>query len=115
MGVEPFLLSSSLLGVLAQRLVRRLCPHCKRQDAAGAWHAVGCVQCSHTGYLGRTGVYELLTIDDNMRSLIHNGANDTDIRRTAERAGMVPMRTDAQRWVGTGVTTQEEVLRVTRE
>ena len=115
MGVEPFLLSSSLLGVLAQRLVRKLCPHCRRQDAAGQWHAVGCPPCSHTGYLGRTGVYELLTIDDNMRSLIHNGANDTDIRRTAERAGMVPMRTDAQRWVGTGVTTQEEILRVTRE
>jgi general secretion pathway protein E len=120
MGIEPFLLSSSLLAVLAQRLVRKLCPHCKQPveslgSSGQTFRAVGCVRCSHTGYLGRTGIYELLTVDDEMRLLVHNGANDTDIRRTAERAGMLPLRADAMRWVAAGITSQEEVLRVTRE
>ena len=64
---------------------------------------------------GRTGIYELLTVDDEMRMLVHQGANDTDIRRVAEKGGMVNMRADAQRWVVSGVTSQEEALRVTRE
>ncbi len=116
MGIEPFLLSSSVLGVLAQRLVRKLCPHCKQPEPNGpGYRAVGCVQCGHTGYLGRTGIYELLGVDDPMRLLIHNAANDTDIRRTAEQAGMLPMRADAMRWVASGTTSHEEVLRVTRE
>ncbi|MEW5880572.1 MAG: type II secretion system ATPase GspE [Pseudomonadota bacterium] len=120
MGIEPFLLSSSLLGVLAQRLVRKLCPHCKQpvESVGGSgqtFRAVGCVQCGHTGYLGRTGIYELLTVDDEMRLLVHNGASDADIRRAAERAGMLPLRADAMRWVAAGITSQEEVLRVTRE
>jgi general secretion pathway protein E len=116
MGIEPFLLSSSLLGVMGQRLVRKLCPKCRVQDSpASPWRAVGCDNCGNTGYVGRTGIYELLTVDDEMRMLIHQGANDTDIRRTAERGGMVSMRADAQRWVVTGVTSQEEALRVTRE
>ena len=59
MGVEPYLLSSSLLGAQAQRLVRKLCPHCKRQDADGHWHPVGCAECGHAGYKGCTGVYGL--------------------------------------------------------
>src|SRR5512137_406074 len=74
MGVEPFLLSSSLLGVLAQRLVRKLCPACKRQDEAGRWHPVGCPECSQTGYKGRTGVYELMRVDEAVQALIHNRA-----------------------------------------
>jgi len=116
MGIEPFLLSSSLLGVMGQRLVRKLCPKCRVQDSpTSPWRAVGCDNCGNTGYVGRTGIYELLTVDDEMRMLIHQGANDTDIRRTAERGGMVNMRADAQRWVVTGVTSQEEALRVTRE
>jgi general secretion pathway protein E len=116
MGIEPFLLSSSLLGVQAQRLVRKLCPHCKQPDPARqGFRAVGCPQCSHSGYIGRTGIYELLTVDDDMRLLIHNGANDTDLRRQAEKTGMLPMRADAMRWVAAGVTSHEEVLRVTRE
>jgi len=117
MGIEPFLLSSSLLGVLGQRLVRKLCPHC-RQPAPGAaqtYRAVGCPECSQTGYLGRTGIYELLTVDDELRALIHRGANDNDIRRSAERTGMIPMRADGMRWVASGTTSNEEVLRVTRE
>jgi general secretion pathway protein E len=116
MGIEPFLLSSSLLGVMGQRLVRKLCPKCRVQDSpTSPWRAVGCDNCGNTGYVGRTGIYELLTVDDEMRMLIHQGSNDTDIRRTAERGGMVNMRADAQRWVVTGVTSQEEALRVTRE
>jgi general secretion pathway protein E len=116
MGIEPFLLSSSLLGVLGQRLVRKLCPRCRQPDAAtGGFRAVGCEHCGSTGYLGRTGIYELLTVDDEMRLLVHRGANDTDVRRLAEQGGMINMRADAQRWIKSGVTSQEEALRVTRE
>jgi general secretion pathway protein E len=116
MGIEPFLLSSSVLGVLAQRLVRKLCPHCKQPEPnAQGFRSVGCERCSHTGYVGRTGIYELLTIDDELRLLVHNRGNESDIRRQAEKAGMLPMRADAMRWVAAGITSQEEVLRVTRE
>ena len=116
MGVEPFLLSSSLLGVLAQRLVRKLCPHCKRPAADGAGFVpAGCVQCNHSGYSGRTGIYELLPVDDTIRALIHAGADDQQIRRSAEAAGMLPLRADAMRWYTAGVTSQEEILRVTRD
>jgi general secretion pathway protein E len=116
MGIEPFLLSSSLLGVQAQRLVRKLCPHCKQPEPEGkGFRAVGCPQCSQSGYIGRTGIHELMTVEDDMRLLIHNGANDTDIRRQALKTGMLPMRSDAMRWVAAGITSQEEVLRVTRE
>jgi len=116
MGIEPFLLSSSLLGVLGQRLVRKLCPHCKKPEAGGnGFVPVGCDKCSYTGYIGRTGIYELLHVDEPMRLLIHQGANDTEIRRAAERAGMTSMRADGARWVASGVTSHEEVVRVTRE
>jgi general secretion pathway protein E len=115
MGVEPYLLSSSLLGVLAQRLVRKLCLHCRRRDTAGRWHPVGCEQCGHTGYKGRTGVYELMGVDDKMRSLIHARAAESQIFVAAEAAGMRPMREDGQRLVDEGITSLEEVLRVTRE
>jgi general secretion pathway protein E len=116
MGIEPFLLSSSVLGVLAQRLVRKLCPHCKQPEPSGqGFRGAGCEQCGHTGYLGRTGIYELLSVDDDVRMLVHNSGNETDIRRQAEKAGMLPMRSDAMRWVAAGITSQEEVLRVTRE
>jgi general secretion pathway protein E len=115
MGVEPFLLSSSLLGVLAQRLVRKLCPLCRRQDAQGQWHAVGCEQCGHTGYAGRTGVFELLVADEAIRGLIHAQAGEADIRRAAQAAGMRLMREDGERLVAGGVTSREELLRVTRD
>ena len=115
MGVEPFLLSSSLLGVLAQRLVRKLCPKCKRQDARGRWHPVGCEACSSTGYKGRTGVYELMVADDKIRSLIHNRAAESQLFVAAEAAGFRSMREDGQRLVDEGVTSPEEVMRVTRD
>jgi general secretion pathway protein E len=115
MGVEPFLLSSSLLGVLAQRLVRQLCTACRRQDAQGLWHAVGCPACGHTGYKGRTGVYELMTADEAVRALIHNRAAESELTTAALAGGLRPMREDGQRLVAEGVTSAEEVVRVTRD
>jgi general secretion pathway protein E len=115
MGVEPFLLSSSLLGVLAQRLVRKLCPHCKKQDSRGRWHPVGCAECGDSGYKGRTGVYELMVADEKVRALIHARAAESQIFVAAEAAGMRPMREDGERLVSEGVTSPAEVMRVTRE
>jgi general secretion pathway protein E len=116
MGVEAFLLSSSLLAVLAQRLIRKLCPNCKQADPSGRGFApVGCTQCGQTGYQGRTGIYELLTVNDPLRALVHRGASEGEIRASAESTGMVPLRSDAMRWIAAGLTSQEEVLRVTRE
>lgn len=106
MGIEPFLLSSSLLGVLAQRLVRKVCTAC-----SGA----GCDACAHTGYAGRTGVFELLETDDTLRALIHNRAAEADIRAAALAKGMVLMREDGERLVALGITTREELMRVTRD
>lgn len=106
MGVEPFLLSSSLLGVLAQRLVRKLCVHC---------HGKGCSECGQTGYQGRTGVFELLTTDDAIRAQIHNRASEAEIRTAALQAGMTLMREDGERLVREGLTSREELVRVTRE
>ncbi|MDR3367586.1 type II secretion system ATPase GspE [Rhodoferax sp.] len=110
MGVEPFLLSSSLLGVLAQRLVRKLCPHCKQGT-----HPVGCELCGHTGYQGRSGVFELLVTDDAIRAQIHSRTAEADIRTAARAAGMVLMREDGERLVREGLTSREELLRVTRD
>ncbi len=115
MGVEPFLLSSSLLGVLAQRLVRKLCPACKRSDGNGQWHAVGCSACLSNGYKGRTGVYELMVANDAVRALIHERSSEAHLLVAAQAAGLRPMREDGERLVTQGVTSREEVLRVTRE
>jgi len=115
MGVEPYLLSSSLLGVLAQRLVRKLCNTCKRRDERGRWHPVGCEDCGKTGYKGRTGVYELMTADEKVRALIHSRAAESQLFVAAEAAGLKPMREDGERLVAEGVTSPEEVMRVTRE
>ncbi len=130
MGVEPFLLSSSLLGVLAQRLVRTLCPHCKRPyqaDAAEArllgfsedesptlYSPVGCSDCNETGYRGRTGIYELVILDDSMRSMVHDGASEQELESSARRHTPA-IRDDGMRRVLAGDTALEEVLRVTHE
>ncbi len=97
MGVEPFLLSSSLLGVLAQRLVRRI-------DTS-----------EPSGYKGRTGIFELLAVDDTIRAMIHRQASDAEIRDQALTSGMKLMREDGERLVREGITTPAEVLRVTRD
>jgi general secretion pathway protein E len=115
MGVEPFLLSSSLLGVLAQRLVRKLCEFCKREDDQHRWHPVGCENCGHTGYKGRTGVYELMVVDQAVQALIHGRAAESEIIAAARASGMMSMREDGERLVTEGVTSLEEVLRVTRD
>ena len=106
MGIEPFLLSSSLLGVLAQRLVRKLCMNCRR---------AGCAECSHTGYQGRTGIFELMIANDAIRAQVHGRAAEADIRSAALAGGMTLMRVDGERLVSLGITSREELLRVTRD
>ncbi|BAU48199.1 general secretion pathway protein E [Sulfurifustis variabilis] len=132
MGIEPFLVASSLIGVLAQRLVRKLCPQCRRVHVAdsaerrllqlnGSADSVhihvpaGCPACAQTGYQGRTGVFELLTVDDPMRTLIHDGASEERLREHARTRGMRSIREDGLRWVLAGDTSLDEVLRVSRE
>jgi general secretion pathway protein E len=130
MGVEPFLLSSSLLGVLSQRLVRILCDHCKRPytaspsdcellgvppDSAPTLYApVGCPHCKNLGYRGRTGIYELFPVDDTVRSMIHDGAGEGALE--AYIRPLAPsIRKDGMRRVLAGHTALAEVLRVTHE
>jgi general secretion pathway protein E len=117
MGVEPYLLASSLLGVLAQRLVRRLCPVCREErteeDGSVRWHPVGCDRCGQSGYAGRRGVYELLLIDDEIRTLVHRNASDAEILATGREQGMRTLREDSDRWLASGLTSLEEVIRVT--
>jgi len=132
MGVEPYLLASSLLGVLAQRLVRTLCPACRESTMPTPgeaqlladlgwsardpiWNAPGCAACNDTGYRGRTGVYELLIVDDAIRRLIHDGAGELKLRDTALRTGMRTLRADGARWVAEGATSLAELLRITRD
>ncbi|SAI71403.1 general secretion pathway ATPase [Bordetella ansorpii] len=119
MGVEPFLLASSLLGVLAQRLVRKLCPECRKPevlaDGSTVYRAVGCPHCNHTGYSGRSGIHELFVVDDTARTLIHEGRDEQALRQAAAASGMHNMREDGQRWIEAGVTSPEEIVRVTRD
>lgn len=130
MGVEPFLLSSSLVGVLAQRLVRLLCPHCKKPhelteseahmiglSAASAQEIYGpngCGQCNHTGYAGRAGIFELILVDEIMRTMIHDGAGEHEMEKYA-RTLTPGIREDGRRRILAGDTSIEEVLRVTQE
>jgi general secretion pathway protein E len=114
MGIEPFLLSSSLIGVGAQRLVRKLCGVCRRFDGQ-LWHAVGCDQCGMTGYQGRVGIYELLRTNQQISAQIHNRASEAEIRAAAQASGMRTMREDAERWLADGTTTLAEVMRVTKD
>lgn len=130
MGVEPFLLASSLTGVLAQRLMRLLCKHCKKAapatpaqcailgvpetEAPIIYHPVGCSNCRHSGYAGRSGVYELIAIDEKLRDMIHDRAPEQQMRRYA-RQSFPSLRSDGFRRVLMGDTSLEEVLRVTNE
>jgi general secretion pathway protein E len=129
MGVEPFLLASSLIGIGAQRLVRKLCLECRQPlepDAAqlrflglasssGQFHAPrGCLACNRSGYKGRTGIYELLTVDGALRRLIHDRADEQTLREHASACGMGSLRDDGMRLAAEGTVSVEEVLRVTR-
>jgi general secretion pathway protein E len=130
MGVEPFLLSSSLLGVLAQRLVRLLCEHCKEPYTANEvdcerfgfdksnpptlYKAGSCPKCNYQGYRGRTGIYELIEIDASLRDMIHDGSGEHVIEAHARKA-TPSIRQDGIRRVLLGETTVDEVIRVTKE
>ena len=134
MGVEDYLLTSTVVGILAQRLVRTLCPQCKESYVAlpelveqmnlrryssereiTLWHARGCSHCANTGYIGRISILEMMPMTDSLRSLVMKHATATDLRAEAIREGMVTMYEDGLRKALKGVTTFEEVLRATRE
>ena len=117
MGIEPFLLASTLQGVLAQRLIRKLCASCKQVNTDGTAlpSSTGCAACAHTGYSGRTGVHELFVVDDAAREMIHAGGHEQALRRHALANGLCNLREDGERWIRHGDTTVEELLRVTRD
>ncbi|CAA0109506.1 Type II secretion system protein E [Halioglobus japonicus] len=129
MGIEPFLLSSSLIAVMAQRLVRLLCNECKEQaepnsaerellrlgddeKAVSIYHAKGCERCKYTGYHGRTGIYEMVEIDDDVRQMVYESANEQDILKVA-RIKYPGIESDGRRRILAGETSIEEVMRVT--
>lgn len=135
MGVEPYLLASSLLGVVAQRLVRTLCPECRRAEPATEgelallransshlafdqrpmiYHPEGCNSCNHHGFVGRTGIYELVELTNEVRQMIHDHASEMEMEKAVRRS-MPGMRDDGIRLVLEGTTSLDEVLRVTRE
>ena len=134
MGVESYLLSSCLLAVMAQRLVRKICPHCRAaydlppgffeevvqvlgvdstQAPSEVWRGKGCASCANTGFYGRTGIYELIQMNDEIRRLIVKGADSSLILSQAKSAGMRTLRQDGLQKVIAGQTTFEEVMRVT--
>ena len=135
LGVEPYLVSSSLLAVMAQRLVRRICEHCKgevevsktdlrvlgiedteevRADEVTFYEGKGCEKCFHTGYRGRTGIYELMIIDSDIQDFIYQRKSAGQIKRLALESGLKTLRMDGARKVLRGITTVAEVLRVTQ-
>jgi general secretion pathway protein E len=132
MGVEPYLLSSSLLGVLAQRLVRTLCPACRVAVApdegevallarlglpapARLFRPRGCDPCNGSGYRGRTGIYELMVVDDTMRRAIHDRGGEDAVRAAMRTSGTTTLRGDGVRWLADGTTSLAELVRVTRD
>lgn len=125
MGIEPFLLSSSLIAVMAQRLVRLLCKECREphqataaecawlgEEQAQIYRAVGCDHCNDSGYRGRTGIYELIEIGDTLRAMIHSGASEVEMTEQARKESPGILQ-DGQRRILSGETTMEEVMRVT--
>ena len=132
-GAEPYVIASALIGVVAQRLVRRLCVHCRRQytppaetlralnvaeaDASAIpfYKSVGCDQCNHTGYRGRIGIYEVMRVTDKLRRLISSRATEDQLREAAISSGMVSLGEDGLAKVKSGITTPEELLRVVTE
>ncbi|MBE3100389.1 MAG: type II/IV secretion system protein [Planctomycetes bacterium] len=130
-GIEPYLISASLNGVVAQRLVRRVCSNCKEQyvpsdevkqalerarmEVDVLWRGKGCEHCRKTGYSGRCGIYEVLVLDDAVRDMIAARPNVTELRRYCHEHGMVSLREDGLRKLRRGVSTVEEVLRATED
>lgn len=114
MGIEPFLLASSLRGVLAQRLVRCLCTACKTPRDDGTWQSVGCADCGMTGFSGRMGIFELLEVDTDCRAAIHRRAAEATLRTRAEAIGMRSLQRDGLRLLQMGITSVEELAYATR-
>jgi hypothetical protein len=132
-GIEPYVTASALIGVVAQRLMRRLCSSCKRPytpdpetlramrvsetEAATLtfYRAVGCEQCNHTGYRGRVGIYEIMPVNDKLRRIIAQRGNEAQLRDAALAGGMFSLGEDGLAKVKAGVTTPEELLRVVTE
>jgi len=128
-GLEPFLVGAALNGVLAQRLLRRLCPHCKSQESPSEemgefleinglpshemWTPQGCDKCRNTGYSGRVGIYEMLAVDDTLRDVIARNPNVSEFRRLCLERGMKSLRADGINKASDGMTSIQEVLRVT--
>lgn len=130
LGVQPFLTAATILGVLAQRLVRQLCPHCKAETFINdqewkhltfdynvktpefVFKAVGCEACRHTGYKGRVGIYEFMPLSLEAKHLIGAHADLAQLRLQARKEGIEPLRIAGARKVVAGITTLEEVLRV---
>jgi len=128
MGIEPFLIGASVVGVIAQRLVRRLCMKCRERYVATEedrevlkleedqdyylYKSVGCHMCNHTGYTGRIGVYEIMPVEHRIRDIINRSGTADDIRRVAMKEGMKTLRYNAARLVYEGVTTVDELLRI---
>jgi general secretion pathway protein E len=124
MGVENYLITSSVVGVLAQRLVRQICNHCKKDDGAvntpegesiASWRGAGCDHCLGTGYTGRVGIFELMELNEEIRNLIMHNADATKLTDAARRNGMRNLREDGWEKIARGVTTVDEVVRVTQE
>jgi len=129
MGIEPFLIASSVIGVLAQRLVRIICSGCKEQYSPGEeiyeklglskenkiylYRGKGCLLCRHTGYKGRIGIFELMAVDDSLRELIAKSRPTAEIRQATKKSGMKTLQQDGYDKVLKGITTLDEVLRVT--
>jgi type II secretory ATPase GspE/PulE/Tfp pilus assembly ATPase PilB-like protein len=131
MGIEPYLVASSLEAVLAQRLVRVLCKKCRVEDdsaraqallekepelkGARLWKAVGCRECRQTGYRGRHGIFEMMTLDYKIQQMILKSCSSGEIGEVARRLGMRSLRQDGWRLVREGVTTPDEVMRVAKD
>ncbi|MGQ9634871.1 MAG: type II secretion system ATPase GspE [Bryobacteraceae bacterium] len=124
MGVENYLITSSLVAVLAQRLVRLICPNCKIPDGVRTtpdgetvecWRGAGCEQCLRSGYLGRIGIFEMMEMNEELRRLVMRNADAAEITVAARRNGMRTLREDGWMKVRQGLTTADEVLRVTQE
>jgi general secretion pathway protein E len=129
LGVERYLVASGVIGIVAQRLVRCICPHCKvltrpTEEQRAAYRSAldekltqyyigeGCNFCRQTGYMGRTGVFEVLVMSGATQQLLLQGASASEIKADAEKRGMIPMRRDGMLKVKRGVTTPEEVMRM---
>jgi len=124
MGVENYLITSSLVSVLAQRLVRLICPHCKISagyritpdgERIECFRGAGCESCSGTGYTSRVGIFELMEMNEEIRKIIMDNGDASEITSAARRNGMRSLREDGWMKVGAGVTTADEVMRVTQE